>query len=442
MSANFTGVTFPNQKVSPANDAVVRRAVLADGILTGCDFSYSGSTLTMTAGQLIVCGRQIIHPSSQNWAISEATSGVARLLLTIDITRTSTKDTFDQVLDQIQYATDVNGFPALEQSDINASGTRYQVAACVVSLGPGGVTGIIDKLDEAEGGGAGGVLTVTAPPGVLVTVSKDDTMKTKSADADGVATFRGLKRGEWNVTISQDEKTKSQTVEIETEYAIKMNFYVGIVHVYYPGGGVCTAVCETPSGQITLRAPDTSGHWDCEVPITGKWTFRLGSGLTSSVVIWKDGQQTTIDRWCLYDYGDQCTAATGGWDSRKASNGIITWNDNDVNLGYKGSNSRYASIYSAKKINVFGFNTLCVLFSDADMTFASGGSFCFGLQADAYTGTSGSEAEKGYVAKTKLSGPSEFGYAWLEIAELTGYYAVQLHASSANVTIEQIYLEV
>lgn len=64
MSANFTGVTFPNQKVTPANDAVIRRAIFDDGILTGCDLSYSGSTLTMTAGQLMICGRQIIHPSS------------------------------------------------------------------------------------------------------------------------------------------------------------------------------------------------------------------------------------------------------------------------------------------------------------------------------------------------------------------------------------------
>lgn len=155
MSANFTGVTFPNQKVTPANDAVVRRAIFDDGILTGCDLSYSGSTLTMTAGQLMICGRQIIHPSSQNWAVTEATSGYARLVLTIDVTRTSTKDTFDQVVDEIQYATAANGFTDLTTADINAAGTRYQVAVCVVSLGPGGITGIVSKLDVTEGGGAG-----------------------------------------------------------------------------------------------------------------------------------------------------------------------------------------------------------------------------------------------------------------------------------------------
>lgn len=157
MSANFTGVTFPNQKVTPANDAVIRRAIFDDGILTGCDLSYSGSTLTMTAGQLMICGRQIIHPSSQNWAVTEATSGYARLVLTIDVTRTSTKDTFDQVVDEIQYATDANGFADLTTADINATGTRYQVAVCVVSLGPGGITGIASKLGQAgrQGYGAG-----------------------------------------------------------------------------------------------------------------------------------------------------------------------------------------------------------------------------------------------------------------------------------------------
>ena len=186
MSANFTGVTFPNQKVTPANDAVIRRAIFDDGILTGCDLSYSGSTLTMTAGQLMICGRQIIHPSSQNWAVTEATSGYARLVLTIDVTRTSTKDTFDQVVDEIQYATDANGFADLTTADINATGTRYQVAVCVVSLGPGGITGIASKLDVTEGGGAGGVLTVTVIPGELVTVFHGDKSQTKAANASGV----------------------------------------------------------------------------------------------------------------------------------------------------------------------------------------------------------------------------------------------------------------
>ena len=222
MSANFTGVTFPNQKVTPANDAVIRRAIFDDGILTGCDLSYSGSTLTMTAGQLMICGRQIIHPSSQNWAVTEATSGFARLVLTIDVTRTSTKDTFDQVVDEIQYATDANGFADLTTADINATGTRYQVAVCVVSLGPGGITGIASKLDMTEGGGAGGVLTVTVIPGELVTVSLGDKSQAKTANASGVAVFKGLKAGAWTVAVTRNGKPTAKTVIVVTDYSVSI----------------------------------------------------------------------------------------------------------------------------------------------------------------------------------------------------------------------------
>ena len=222
MSANFTGVTFPNQKVTPANDAVIRRAIFDDGILTGCDLSYSGSTLTMTAGQFMICGRQIIHPSSQNWAVTEATSGYARLVLTIDVTRTSTKDTFDQVVDEIQYATDANGFADLTTADINATGTRYQVAVCVVSLGPGGITGIASKLDMTEGGGAGGVLTVTVSPGELVTVSNSDNSQAKAANASGVAVFKGLKAGPWTVAVTRNGKPTAKTVIVVTDYSVSI----------------------------------------------------------------------------------------------------------------------------------------------------------------------------------------------------------------------------
>ena len=61
--SNFTGVTFAKQKVLPSDDAIIRRAILSDGILYGCEFSYSGSTLTMGAGHLLICGRQARHPS-------------------------------------------------------------------------------------------------------------------------------------------------------------------------------------------------------------------------------------------------------------------------------------------------------------------------------------------------------------------------------------------
>lgn len=155
--SNFTGVTFAQQKVLPSDDAIIRRNILSDGILYGCEFSYSGSTLTMGAGQLLICGRQIRHPSAQNWAVTDATSGFARLVLTVDLTKTASKDVFEQVLDSVQYASSKDGFPALNQSDVNTTGSVYQIAACTVSLGAGGITGIIDQVGPCEVAGGGGL---------------------------------------------------------------------------------------------------------------------------------------------------------------------------------------------------------------------------------------------------------------------------------------------
>ena len=150
MSDYFKGVTFPWQEVTPSDDAIVRRAILPDRCLSGCELTYSGYTLTMAAGSMIVCGRQFKHTAAQNWAITGATSGYARLLLTIDVTKASTEDSFEQIATSIEYASAVDGFSVLRQDDINSAGTIYQVGICVVALGAGGITRIVSSLTKGN----------------------------------------------------------------------------------------------------------------------------------------------------------------------------------------------------------------------------------------------------------------------------------------------------
>jgi hypothetical protein len=153
MSDYFSGVTFAEQSVTPSDDAIMHRAVLTDGLLRGCAFNYAGSTLSMGVGSLLICGRQARHTAAQSWAVTDATSGFARLLLTADLSRTSTKDAFDQLNESIEYAASLDGFPALEQADINEAGTVYQMELCVVSLGSGGITGIVRTAPQLSGAG-------------------------------------------------------------------------------------------------------------------------------------------------------------------------------------------------------------------------------------------------------------------------------------------------
>ena len=73
-----------------------------------------------------------------------------------------------------------------------------------------------------EGGGAGGVLTVTVSPGELVTVSNSDKSQAKAANASGVAVFKGLKAGPWTVAVTRNGKPTAKTVIVVTDYSVSI----------------------------------------------------------------------------------------------------------------------------------------------------------------------------------------------------------------------------
>lgn len=89
--------------------------------------------------------------------------------------------------------------------------------------------GIGRKMGPSGGGGVGAVLTIDAPPGNTVTVSKDGKAKTKKANEEGVAVFKGLEGGTWTVTITDGSQTATKTVEIITHYGEEVRYRTYIV---------------------------------------------------------------------------------------------------------------------------------------------------------------------------------------------------------------------
>lgn len=188
--SNFAGVTFAEQIVTPSDDGIVRNAILSDGVLTGCGFSYSGATLTMAAGSLMLYGRQIRHTAASSWPVVDAVSGYARLVLTIDLTQASTVDDFNQISTEVQYATALDGFSSLQQTDINAAGTKYQAVLCVVSLGTGGITGVVSTLPVSAPRTASAVYASATGTASSLALAKDTittvplgTWKTRSSES-------------------------------------------------------------------------------------------------------------------------------------------------------------------------------------------------------------------------------------------------------------------
>mgnify|MGYP002769330727 CR=1 FL=1 len=145
---SLTGVTFANQKITPSDDGRLYGSLLTDGILTGCAVTFAAATLSIAAGSMLI-GTRELRTSGETLSITGATSGYARVIVDIDLTRAATKTSFEQAQLQIQYAASQSAFPALVQQDINAAGTHYQAVFCIVSLGTAGITAIVSTLETA-----------------------------------------------------------------------------------------------------------------------------------------------------------------------------------------------------------------------------------------------------------------------------------------------------
>lgn len=148
MSISLPGVNFVAQKITPSSDTALYRAAQGDGILAGCGMTAAGSSLQLAAGWLLLGGKEIPVPA-QSVPVTEALSGYARLVVTVDLTRTATAEVFDQVKLDVEYASSILGFASLQQEDLLGSGSVYQQALCVLSLGASGVTGIVRQLGRA-----------------------------------------------------------------------------------------------------------------------------------------------------------------------------------------------------------------------------------------------------------------------------------------------------
>ena len=148
---SLTGITFANRKITPSDDGRLYGAMLADGILTGCGITFAAATLSVAAGSLLI-GTRELRTSGETLSVTGATSGYARVIIDIDLTRAATKTSFEQAQFQIQYAASLDAFAALEQQDINTAGTHYQAVFCVLSLGTAGITGVVSSLASARVG--------------------------------------------------------------------------------------------------------------------------------------------------------------------------------------------------------------------------------------------------------------------------------------------------
>ena len=261
-------------------------------------------------------------------------------------------------------------------------------------------------------GGVGGTLTVNAPAGAVVTVSKDGKSKTKTAGDDGTAIFQGLKGGLWTVTISNGIDTAQKTVTVTTDYAVELSFFTAALHITYPAGSTCTV----SDGVTTLTAPDTSGTWDCVVPNAAVWTVTVvEKGWTDTLELTQSGQSVDVDLtvFHLYKEGDELVRRSGGWDFASwfgmTFNNSLSSKEADCIKLYSGIGQ--CAIWTKKAIDVTNFSTLHVRFkSNSYMTIGICDTYG-SANASSYSPVS----KETYALEdtVDISGQSGLYYVWL-----------------------------
>ena len=267
-------------------------------------------------------------------------------------------------------------------------------------------------------GGTGAALTVTAPAGATVTVSKDGKSKTKVADLDGVAVFKGLSSGDWLLSITDGTQTAQKTVTITADYTTAITFFAATIHVTYPAGSTCTAT----DGVTTIHAPDTSGTWDCVVENAGTWTVSLDSGLAETIDVTTSGETYTIDRWYLYNQGDEHEAITGGW----TGTGLTK---NADNLYLKGTD---VYCHTANGVSTLGYAS--AVFEAMSKSTNSGGKSYVGFLDDR-----GAE-----VAKVQVTPGSEKKVVQVPLDAVQGTFKPYLwtQASNQGAYLYSVYLTI
>ena len=208
----------------------------------------------------------------------------------------------------------------------------------------------------------GSILTVTAPAGATVTISKGDKTRTKVAGTDGAVVFRGLSTGDWTLSITDGTQTAQKTVTITTDYSTAITFFSATIHVIYPAGSTCTAT----DGVTTLTAPDTSGTWDCVVPNAGAWTVTIANGEDVGSVAVEVQQETdylvfipdqTIS-WDLYNL----TNSTAITDTTRAS---VDASNSGTTINLHPQSSAYKELMARKAIDLTNWSQIIL---DATIT--------------------------------------------------------------------------
>ena len=128
---------FENQTITAAGMAAVFRAVLSDGLLHGCTVGYSGTTVSIAPGR-IVLGGYVFRLSAAVTVDVPTTAETASVVIRLDLSKPSTAENFQQ----IDIRAEAGEYTA-EKADLDAgTGNVYELIFACVAISDNVITGV------------------------------------------------------------------------------------------------------------------------------------------------------------------------------------------------------------------------------------------------------------------------------------------------------------
>lgn len=242
-------------------------------------------------------------------------------------------------------------------------------------------------------------------------------------DTNGNFAFK-LAKGRWTITANKSGSTSSVNVDITGDCTVNVSLFAATIKVTYPAGSTCTVT----DGTTTLTAPGAGGTWKCVVNKPGTWTVTLDRGYSEKIEVTESGEYT-VNKWHLYNSGDQCIGITGGWSS-DIRNGANYWayNDDCMSCSMGSISDGGSRTLTNRNINFSGFKTAYVQFSfDGSQ---------FGIYARIGPGVLDTRLSD-YPVKTVNSAPID-----LSAVQSTRAFDIVIYPNTSNVKVFNVWLEV
>lgn len=298
------------------------------------------------------------------------------------------------------------------------------------------------------GGGSGGTLVVTSSGAGTVTISNTTLGKSysKSVTAGGSVTFKGLKTGDWAVTLSDGVQTSTKTVTVNADYSTSIAYFAATISITYPAESTC--VVTNLSGETVASDSNTDSSaktWTATVNAADTYTITATSTSVSSktksttVSIEEDGQSKSVTLSYLtyyYNKGDTFDSITGGW-VKAGNGGSLTFNAESMtliaNTSQVGTDAVTTNMISLANIKTLYFSV------KSATSYPTPGYPRVGIAKTTNNPSSGASNASKWTAFSGLSASSEFQTVSIDVSECTESYYIAFggyRGDSGGATIE------